>query len=177
MDGMGADVTQFHHPIPAEVALQREIPLLGVRDDEMARDSQREQKMRGNDSWTTAGTTNIWKLSGVTTGKTLNGAQAWQETAIQHAGLGQTIGIRVRGIGTTVRRRRIDLKELSQASRRAATESDRQDRGLKGQLIDSSDVFAHKINAVTAADCRVVMTEDIPGKSDAWAKTGRIGIL
>src|SRR2546426_7005410 len=77
MDGMGADVTQFHHPIPAEVALQREIPLLGVRDDEMARDSQREQKMRGNDSWTTAGTTNIWNLSGVTTGKTLNGAQAF----------------------------------------------------------------------------------------------------
>src|SRR5258706_8159951 len=143
----------------------------------MARDCQREQKMRRNYSWTSAGATNIRKLSGVTTGKTLNSTQAGQETSIQHAGLGQSVRIGVGWIRTTVGWRRIDLKELSQASGRAATESDRQDGGLEGQLVYGPDIFTYKVVAVTATYRGVVMAENIPGKADARAKTGRVGVF
>src|SRR5258708_4536261 len=133
--------------------------------------------MGWNDSRTASGAAYVWKLRSVPAGETLNRAEAGQETSVEHTGCGQTVGIRIRRIRTTVGRGRIDLKELCQASGRAAAEGDRQNGCLEGQLIDRAHVFTHEVVAVSTADRGVVMAEDVPGKANARAEAGGVRVL
>lgn len=45
VDGMGAHVANFQHPLPAEFTLDGEVPLLGGGGDEMPRHRQNENAL------------------------------------------------------------------------------------------------------------------------------------
>ena len=59
MNRVGTDVSQFHHPISTEIALQSKVPLLRIRDHEIARDGERKQEVRRNDSRTPVGAADV----------------------------------------------------------------------------------------------------------------------
>ena len=88
---MRTDVTDFEHPALAERALYGQVPLLRVRNNEMARHRQTKDELRRQDAWTPAGAGVIRKHRRISAGETLERSQAWDEVWIEHTSLRQRV--------------------------------------------------------------------------------------
>ena len=122
MNCVGANVSDFQNPVLSQIALHRQIPLLGVRGHKVARNGKSKQELRWHNSGTACSAADIRKLRCVSTREILDHAETRQETGIDDLSTrgGQSVGVGIRGFGATSRRRRIDFEELSQASCRTA---------------------------------------------------------
>ena len=173
MHGVCSHVAHLENPLLAQVALDRQVPLLRAGHFEISRHFQREiadrrqasraaglirvdRSLRGVGSW----------QAGAVGHETLQHGKARQERAAQNSRGRQTVrigsGARGRIAIRTVRLRvggRARRKEIGEAARRAARKNDGKEWRLERQLVHRTDVFAHVVNAVARANGGLVLAE------------------
>src|SRR5437588_5982588 len=115
--------------------LNRHIPLLRVRYDELTRHRQTENKLRWQNARAAVGASVVCSFRRIRCGKSGSRvdesnkrAQAGYEVGIERAGLRQCVDA--------------GFEEIGERSRRASAEGHGQVRRLEAQLVHSSNVFA-----------------------------------
>src|SRR5712692_10733431 len=156
---MCAHVSELENPVSTELLLQAQVPLLRVGDDKMTRHDQTKNSRR-RDAGPAAGV--VRGLGSVVSREALEGCQARDEIRINHPRKRQRVRIGVRAAGQWRRR-----EESAQATRSTTAERDRQEWRLEAELVHGTDVFANVVDAVAAAECGRVVTEDVPRETEA----------
>ena len=174
MNRMCAHVPHLKDPIPSELALYGEVPLLRVGRYEPAGHDQAEDVGGGN-ARTTASV--IPRLASVrltqrVEGKILKCCQTWNESGINCARIGQ----RVR-VGTGATRFGCRREKDRHTTGRSGKERDGQEGRLEAELVDGPDIFADIVDAIATTDGRRMMAEQVPGKADAGTPAGGVIVL
>src|SRR5713226_3419131 len=163
MHGVGAHVADFQDPLFAESALNGQVPLLGVRRDEMAWHGQAKEKLGWNDAWAAACAHIVGEVGGIIVHEAVENAQAGDKVGIENTALRQVVRGRE--------------EKVAQAACRPASKRDGKKWGLEAELVHSADVFASEVNAEASANGGGLVSAEVVSETNARSETSRVIVL
>src|SRR5713226_2613229 len=163
MHGVGAHVADFQDPLLTQGALQGQVPLLGVRRDEMAWHGQAKEKLGWNDAWAAACAHIVGEVGGIIVHEAVENAQAGDKVGIENTALRQVVRGRE--------------EKVAQAACRPASKRDGKKWGLEAELVHSADVFASEVNAEASANGGGLVSAEVVSETNARSETRRVIVL
>src|SRR5215471_11634455 len=164
MNTMRPDVSHLYEPPHPKLTLQGQVPLLGVGNAEVSWHFQHKKVLRGVDAGSSSA-----GIGGILSAGAVRGDKTGEPRQTRQPGRRK----RTRGRHRVGVRRGRSGKEVGKTNAGSgAEEDDGNKRGLEAELVDGTNVFADIVDAVTPAQSRGVVTEDIPGKTDARSQAG-----
>src|SRR5216683_376456 len=158
-----AHVADFQDPLLTQGALQGQVPLLGVRRDEMAWHGQAKEKLGWNDAWAAACAHIVGEVGGIIVHEAVENAQAGDKVGIENTALRQVVRGRE--------------EKVAQAACRPASKRDGKKWGLEAELVHSADVFASEVNAEASANGGGLVSAKVVSETNARSETSRVIVL